>query len=128
MAFATLVPPARSEEKPLDNAFLRDYAATRGFMLGRPSKAQPTPDGRSILFLRAQPRVPRLSLYEFSVESGQTRELLAPEKVLAGAEEKLSPEEKARRERMRVSTGGFSDFQVAEDGELVLLSLAGKLY
>src|SRR5215468_3523896 len=114
-AFATFAQQSLAEEKLLDNAFLRDYAVTRGFTLGRPSKAQPTPDGRSVLFLRAQARIPRLSLFEFSVDTGQTRELLAPEQVLAGAEEKLSPEEKARRERMRISTGGFSDFQLSED-------------
>ena len=30
---------------PVDTRFLRDYAETRGFMLGRPVKAKPTPDG-----------------------------------------------------------------------------------
>ena len=60
--FTTSAQQSRLEETPLDNAFLRDYAATRGFMLGRPTRAQPTPDGRLILFLRAQARVPRLSL------------------------------------------------------------------
>jgi dipeptidyl-peptidase-4 len=118
--------PARGAT--LDTKFLRDYAATRGFMLGRPVKAKPTPDGKAVLFLRAQARVPRLRLYEFDVASGKTRELLTPEAVLKGAEEKLTPEEKARRERQRVSVGGFTDFQLSEDGSLILVSLSGKLY
>src|SRR5689334_11942519 len=117
--------PRPAKDRPLDNNFLRDYAETRGFMLGRPVKARPTPDGKAVLFLRAQARVPKLRLYEFDVATGRTRELLTPEAVLKGAEERLSPEEKARRERQRVSVGGFTDFQLSRDGSLVLVSLSG---
>jgi dipeptidyl-peptidase-4 len=97
-------------------------------MLGRPVKPKPTPDGKAVLFLRALPRVAKLRLYEFDVATGKTRELLTPEMVLKGAEEHLSPEEKARRERQRVSVGGFTDFQLSDDGSLILVSLSGKLY
>src|SRR5260370_4032717 len=127
-AFATGQPTQPPKDAPLDARFLRDYAQTRGFMLGRPVKPTPTPDGKAVLFLRSEPRVPKLSLYQFDVASGKTRKLLTPEQVLKGAEEKLSPEEKARRERMRVSAGGFTTFQLSDDGRLILLSLAGKLY
>src|SRR5207244_6960398 len=113
---------------PLDARYLCDHAEARGFMLGRPVMAKPAPDGKTVLFLRAKARVPKLHLYEFDVATGQTRELLTPEQVLKGAEEKLSREEKARRERMRVSVGGFSGFQLSRDGRLILLSLSGKLY
>src|SRR5215470_12957227 len=113
---------------PPDTRYLRDHAETRGFMLGRPVKAKPTADGKAVLFLRAQARVPKLRLYEFDVATTKTRELLTPEKVLQGAEEQLSPEEKARRERQRVSVGGFTDFQLSDDGALILVSLSGKLY
>jgi len=116
------------DQPPATDTFLRDYAETRGFSLGRPVKPQPTPDGRAVLFLRAQARLPKLHLFEFDVSSGQTRELLTPEQLLKGAEERLSPEEKARRERMRVSVGGFTDFQLSADGALILLSLGGKLF
>jgi dipeptidyl-peptidase-4 len=110
------------------DTFLRDYAQTRGFSLGRPVKATPTPDGKAVLFLRSGPRSPKLGLYEFSVSTGKTRELLTPEQVLKGAEEKLTPEEKARRERQRISVGGFTVFQISDDGKLILLSLSGRLY
>src|SRR2546423_13597572 len=89
---AVLAAPLRAEA-PVDTSFLRQYALTRGFMLGRPVKPQPTPDGTAVLFLRAEPRVAKLSLYEFDVATKQTRELLSPAKLLAGAEENLSPEE-----------------------------------
>ena len=108
--------------------FLRDYAETRGFMLGRPSKSVPTPDAKTVLFLRSGPRNAQMSLYEFNIASHQVRELLSPEQILKGVSEKLSPEEKARRERMRVSVSGFTDYQISDDSKLVLLSLSGSLY
>lgn len=113
---------------PLDGKYLRDHAQTRGFMLGRPVRAKPTPDDTAVLFLRAEPRKGKLSLFEFDVATGKTRELLTPEKVLKGAEEKLTAEEKARRERMRVSGGGFTDFQLSPDGSSILLMLSGRIY
>jgi hypothetical protein len=51
-----------AKEVPLDARYLRDHAATRGFMLGRPTAAKPTPDGKAVLFLRAQARVPKMGL------------------------------------------------------------------
>src|SRR5262249_29188729 len=120
--------PRAGKDAPLDTRSLRDHAETRGFMLGRPVKAAPTPDGKAVLFLRARPRQARLGLFEFDVATGKTRELLTPEAVLKGAEEQLSPEEKARRERQRVSVGGFTAFQLSGDGSLVLLRLSGRLF
>src|SRR5438309_873351 len=99
--------PASSTEQLINARFLRDYAETRGFQLGRPIKPSPTPDGKAVLFLCSGPRGSALALYEFDVATAKTRLLLTPDKVLQGAAEKLSPEEKARRERMRVSAGGF---------------------
>ena len=51
-------------------------------LLGRPVRPKITPDGKAVLFLRAQARVAKLRLYEFDVASGKTRELLTPEMVL----------------------------------------------
>lgn len=102
--------------------FLRDYTETRGFMLGRPTRAMPTPDGKAVLFLRSPARTPVLSLYEFDIATGQTRELLK------GSEDKLTPEEKARRERQRMSLAGFTNFQLSPGGTQVLLSSSGKIY
>ncbi|HEV3025182.1 MAG TPA: hypothetical protein VGX76_22075, partial [Pirellulales bacterium] len=87
----------------MDTHYLRDHAETRGFMLGRPVLPKPTSDGKAVLFLRSEPRVPTLRLFEFDVATAETRELLSPESILKGAEERLSAEEKARRERQRVS-------------------------
>jgi dipeptidyl-peptidase-4 len=114
--------------KPLDTSFLRQYSETRGFTLGRPVNPKPTPDGKHVLFLRSQAKNPKRSLFEFDVATGKTRELLTAEALLKGAEENLTPEEKARRERMRVSAGGFAEFHMDESGKYVLLPLSGKLF
>src|SRR5215510_3775126 len=103
-------------DAPLHNTqFLRDYAETRGFTLGRPTRPLPTPQGDAVLFLRAPARTPRLELYEFDIRSGESRLLLTPDDILRGADEHLSAEEKALGERMRVSVGGFTDFQLSKD-------------
>jgi len=120
--------PPKPPEAPLDVSYLRDHAQTRGFQLGRPTRPRITPDGKAVLFLRAQPRAAKQALYEFDVASGATRELLTPTQLLAGAEENLSAEEKARRERQRVNVGGFTAFHLSPDGRKVLLSLSGRLY
>src|SRR5215468_5416091 len=120
--------PTAPRDVPVNPEYLRQHAATRGFLLGRPVKPKFTPDNKAVLFLRSEARAAKLRLYEFDVASGKTKELLTPETVLKGAEEHLSPEEKARRERQRVSVGGFSDFQLSPDGKCVVVSLSGKLY
>jgi dipeptidyl-peptidase 4 len=108
--------------------FLRLHAETRGFMLGRPAHARLTPDGKTALFLRSAARSPVQSLYAFDVASGQTRELCTADQLLKGAAEQLSPEERARRERMRVTARGFTSFEISEDGSRILTSLSGRLY
>jgi dipeptidyl-peptidase-4 len=129
LALTTLaVAQPAAKETAVDTTYLRTLAQTRSFQLGRPVRPLPTPDGKAVLFLRSGPRDAKLSLFEFDVETGKTHELLTPAKLLLGAEEKLSPEEKAVRERMRVSAGGFTNFQLSDDGSLILLSLSGKLY
>ena len=114
--------------KPLDASFLRLYSETRGFLLGRPVNPKPTPDGKHVLFLRSGPKDPKRALFEFDVATGKTRELLTADTLLHGGEEKLTPEEKARRERMRVSAGGFADIFLDEAGKSIVLPLSGKLF
>jgi dipeptidyl-peptidase 4 len=127
-ALFLLITAAPAERAIHNPQFLRDYAETRGFRMGAPSRPTFTPDGKALLFLRSGPRSPKLDLYEFDIDSKETRLLLTPESLLKGAEEELSPEEKARRERMRVTSRGFTDFQISKNGARILLSLSGKLY
>jgi dipeptidyl-peptidase 4 len=110
-----------------DTKWIRDLTETNLFMNGRPVAPQPAPDGQSVLFLRAlSSRNPELALYAFDTATQKTREILNPETVLHGQTEQLSPEEKARRERSRTTTHGFTSFQISKQN--VLLSLSGRLY
>ena len=125
-AFARAADPTPS--KPVDTSFLKKYAETRRFTLGRPQNPKVAPDGKTVLFLRAEADKPTLKLFEFDVATGQSKEVLSPALLLKGDAENLTPEEKARRERMRLSAGGFADFHFDKDGKRVLLPLSGKLF
>ena len=106
-----------------------DLAATRNYELGYPVKAVPTTDGSAVIYLRAGgPRDTTQHLYEFDLAAGRERELVTPAQLLGSADETLSLEEKARRERARVTAKGFTDFQLSEDGATVVLALSGKLH
>lgn len=111
-----------------EDQFLRELAVTRSYNLGRPMHAEPTADGAAVIFLRTEPRSPVTSLYAFDVATGQAKVLITPEQILKGADEKLSQAEKAQRERQRISTRGFTSFQLSDDGALILAGLSGKLY
>ncbi|HET7753133.1 MAG TPA: DPP IV N-terminal domain-containing protein [Anaeromyxobacteraceae bacterium] len=116
-------PPARAH-----GAFLRDYAETRRFMAGRPAMAGLTPDGTAALFLRSSARSAVQSLYETNLLTGETRLLADAEKLLAGASQELSVEERARLERQRISARGLTHYEVARDGRHVAVGLGGKLF
>ncbi len=111
-----------------DPEFLEQYAATYHFRLGRPVSIKPAPDGGTILFLRSGPRSFRQDLYEFDVATGEERVLLTAAQLLGGADERLTPEERARRERMRIVTRGITSFQFSEDGRRVLVPLSGRMF
>ena len=98
-------------------------AQTRNYALGLPRHVAPLPDGAHVLYLRSGPRDTRLRLYEYDVAAKTERELAAP----SAAPEQLSAEEKARRERARMTMTGITDFAVSDDGSLVLVSQADRL-
>ncbi|MBU8900413.1 S9 family peptidase [Corallococcus sp. M34] len=120
-------PPMAPSQTQVDT-FLRQYSDTRRFMSGRPVGVRITPDEKTVLFLRTQPTSNVQMLYAFDVDSGQTRELLTPASILQGTEETLTPEEKARRERMRVSARGFTTYSLSDDGSRLLVPLSGRLF
>jgi dipeptidyl-peptidase-4 len=108
--------------------FIQKFAETRRFQSGRPAGVGITPDGKSVLFLRAGPTSPVQALYSFDVESGKVAELLTAEAVLQGAAQALSAEEKARLERMRSSARGIIGYTLSDDGKLLATSVSGRLY
>lgn len=111
-----------------DPAFLEQFAATYRFRAGTPTGITPTPDGKAVLFLRSGPRSVVQDLYEFDVATGAERVLLTAEAILQGGEEKLSAEELARRERMRMTSRGIASYSLSKDGRTILVPLSGKLF
>jgi len=117
------VPPSIAEP-----SFLADYAETYRFRLGRPSQIRVTPEGDAVLFLRSGPRSFVQDLWAFDPATGEERVLLTAEKILAGGEEKLTAEEKARRERMRMAARGIAGYSLSPDGRQILVPLSGRLF
>lgn len=108
--------------------FLRLFAQTYRFTAGQPKSISLTPDGSAVLFLRSGPRSVVQDLYEFDMATGTERVLLTAERVLAGGEEKLTAEELARRERMRLSSRGIVSYSLSDDGRSILVPLSGRLF
>jgi dipeptidyl-peptidase-4 len=111
-----------------DPGFLEQYAATNRFNLGEPTSITVTPDGDAVLFLRSGPRSFVHDLWSFDVHNRTERRLLTSDQVLRGGAEHLAPEERARRERMRVTSRGIVSFQLSIDGRRILVPLAGRLF
>jgi len=111
----------------VDRDFLRLYTESRGFSRGTPRSATLTPDGSAVVFLRSGPRDTRQSLYEMDVASGAVRLVVAPESLDA-APEQLTAEERARRERMRITANGLTALALSKDGKTLVVTLSGKLY
>ncbi|MBL9040119.1 MAG: DPP IV N-terminal domain-containing protein [Myxococcales bacterium] len=128
LSTAATASPGPSETVGPLPGYIGLHAKTRGFSLGKPMRPTPTPDGKQVLFLRATAASSELRLFALDVATGQSRELLTPAQLLQGAEERLSVEEKARRERMRQSMRGFTSFELSKDGSFLLIPLSGKLY
>jgi hypothetical protein len=120
--------PAVEEWPEIDNALIEQQALTRGFRLGRPSGITLTPEGDAVLFLRTGPRSPVGDLYVTETATGATKKLLSASDLLNGGGEQLSDEEKARRERKRISTRGLVGFDLSDDGRHLLVPLSGRLY
>mgnify|MGYP002876981368 FL=1 len=93
-----------------------------------PRSLKVSPDGQRVTFLKGkQTDYERLDLWEYHIESGQTRMLFDSNDLQSG-EEVLSDEEKARRERMRLSGSGIVSYQWSDDGKALLFPLGGDVF
>ncbi|MET9802191.1 prolyl oligopeptidase family serine peptidase [Streptomyces sp. NPDC006368] len=111
-------------------SFPRQYARTQRFSLGAPRAFTVSPDGHRVVFLRSPGGTRRAHhLWVLDLE-GEPRERVAadPEALLGGAEEELSPQERARRERSREGAGGIVGYAVDQAVELAAFALSGRLY
>lgn len=89
---------------------------------------QISPDGTRVTFLKGKTDdYERLDLWEYHLESAKTR-LLFDSNDLHSGDEELSDEEKARRERMRLSGSGIVSYQWSSDGKALLFPLGGDVF
>lgn len=93
-----------------------------------PSQVKLSPDGQRVTFIRAKlTDNNRFDLWEYNIASGEAQMLFDADDLHSG-EEVLSDEEKARRERMRLSGSGIVSYFWNKDGTALLFPLAGDAY
>lgn len=93
-----------------------------------PRNLQVAPDGKRVTYLQGKKTdYERLDLWEYNIASGESR-LLFDSDELASGDVELSDEEKARRERMRLSGTGIVSYQWSADGKALLFPLGGDVF
>lgn len=126
---APLIPMKTRAQSPAPSRIsLEEVAATDGYTLGRPFAIRPLSDGRTVLYLRSEGDDRSSDLWSLDVVTGKEQRLLSAADLLDGGEEELSDEEKARRERLRIRTSGFTSYQLTKDEQLLLVKLSGEIY
>ncbi|MBZ6080062.1 prolyl oligopeptidase family serine peptidase [Streptomyces olivaceus] len=111
------------------DSFPKRHARTQRFTLGAPRSFTVAPDGSRVAFLRSGTDTDRAnSLWVLDVEEGAERVAADPRALLGGAEERLSPEERARRERSREGGAGIVGYATDAAVELAAFALSGRLY
>ena len=111
-----------------DPEHLRLYARTHRYGLGAPHAFRIAPGGREVLFLRARAGSRVQDLLALDPATGAERTVLSVERLLQGAAERLSPEERARHERLRTVARGITAYELSKDGRRLLVPLAGRLF
>ncbi|MFF0472609.1 prolyl oligopeptidase family serine peptidase [Streptomyces sp. NPDC004284] len=113
-------------------SFPRQHARTQRFTLGVPRGFSVSPDGERVVFVRSgsgTDRSHRLWVLDLprDGEPGE-RPVADPVALLAGAEEELSPQERARRERSREGSAGIVAYAVDAAVESAAFALSGRLF
>ncbi|MEE1771339.1 prolyl oligopeptidase family serine peptidase [Streptomyces sp. JV185] len=113
-------------------SFPRQHARTMRFTLGAPRSFTVSPDGERVIFLRSgsgTDRSGRLWVLDLPKDgSPQERVVADPGALLGGSAERLSAQERARRERSREGSSGIVDYAVDAAAELAAFALSGKVY
>ncbi|MFF0272485.1 prolyl oligopeptidase family serine peptidase [Streptomyces sp. NPDC004330] len=113
-------------------SFPRRHARTQRFTLGVPRAFSVSPDGERVVFVRAASgadRTHRLWVLDLPRGGAPAERIAAdPEVLLAGGEEELSAQERARRERSREGSAGVVAYAVDGAVELAAFALSGRLF
>ncbi|WP_030038343.1 DPP IV N-terminal domain-containing protein, partial [Streptomyces resistomycificus] len=111
------------------DSFPRRHARTQRFTLGAPRAFTVAPDGSRVVFLRSGSGTDRAnSLWVLDLPEGGERVAADPRALLGGASERLSPEERARRERSREGGAGVVGYATDAAVELASFALSGRLF
>ncbi|WP_432081496.1 prolyl oligopeptidase family serine peptidase [Streptomyces sp. WAC 04229] len=111
------------------DSFPKRHARTQRFTLGAPRSFTVAPDGSRVAFLRSGTGTDRAnSLWVLDIDEGTERVAADPRALLGGAEEALSPEERARRERSREGGAGIVGYATDSAVELASFALSGRLF
>ncbi|BDD74614.1 prolyl oligopeptidase family serine peptidase [Streptomyces anthocyanicus] len=111
------------------DSFPKRHARTQRFTLGAPRSFTVAPDGSRVAFLRSGTGTDRAnSLWVLDAEKGGERMAADPRALLGGAQERLSPEERARRERSREGGAGIVGYATDSSVELASFALSGRLF
>ncbi|MDX3225789.1 S9 family peptidase [Streptomyces sp. ME19-01-6] len=110
-------------------SFPRQHARTQRFTLGAPRAFVVAPDDSRLVFLRSRTGTDRANLL-WVHDLAERREYPAadPAALLGGADEELSAEERARRERSREGSGGIVGYATDLTVELAAFALSGRLF
>ncbi|TGA95917.1 prolyl oligopeptidase family serine peptidase [Streptomyces sp. MZ04] len=120
--------PAESPAQRL--SFPRQHARTQRFTLGAPRAFTVAPDGSRVAFLRSSSGTDRANqLWVLDLADGVVERVAAdPQALLNGAVERLSAEERARRERSREGGAGIVGYATDAAVELAAFALSGRLF
>ncbi|MFF0113762.1 S9 family peptidase [Streptomyces prasinus] len=111
------------------DSFPRRHARTQRFTLGAPRSFTVAPDGSRVVFLRSGSGTDRANaLWVLDPEGGGERVAADPHALLGGAEEHLSAQERARRERSREGGAGIVGYATDAAVELASFALSGRLF
>ncbi|WP_189953601.1 S9 family peptidase [Streptomyces alanosinicus] len=111
------------------DSFPRRHARTQRFTLGTPRAFTVAPDGSRVAFLRSASGSDRTnSLWVMDLPGGEERVAADPDTLLGGAFERLSAEERARRERSREGGAGIVGYATDTALELASFALSGRLF
>ncbi|MGH3482568.1 MAG: alpha/beta fold hydrolase [Nocardioidaceae bacterium] len=110
-------------------SFPQLYARTRHFTLGVPRNLHVTSDGSRVLFVRTESGTSATgALWAYDIDDDSERKIADPGELLGAAEEQLSPQERARRERSRETGAGIVGFSTDRADRLAALALSGRLW
>jgi dipeptidyl-peptidase 4 len=111
------------------DSFPRLAARTMNFQLGLARGFVVSPDGSRVVFLRSDTGTSRShSLWVYDVATASERKVADPAALLTTADEELTPEERARRERMRVGTSGIVAFSTDDAVTVAVFALSSRLF